>query len=184
MTEARAYRVADLMTPISNYPTLYSDATVEMALRMLQRRPQEAANFGFRRILVLDRESQKIRGVISIPLLLKSMEPNLLKRSPGVTAEGYWATRDSTTHPALEIFWSGVFNNGGSDLLNRTIGDFAKLPERLLTAEMALSEALIQLLTYETPMLPVVEGERVIAVLRLVDLFKLVTDRVLGEVHE
>lgn len=182
MTDTQNLTVADLMIPINEYPTLSADASLKDAFKLLSRRPVEAGNFGFRRVLVLENDG-RIKGILTIPLLLKGMEPALLATSPGEAAQGYWAQLDVREGMALEVFWDEVLKSPRQDLAEAPIGDLVTLPGKLVTPETSLARALAYLLAEEAPMLPVEEGGTVVAVVRLVDIFKVITQKILGA-HE
>ena len=183
MNELTNHLVSDLMIPINDYPTLSAEATLEDAFNLLKRRPIEAANFGYRRVLVMENDG-RIKGIITIPLLLKGMVPSLLAASPGESAEGYWATEDNQASAGQEVFWEEVLKSPRHNLIEKPLGDLVNPPEKTLTPDMPLARGLIYLLAQEAPILPVLEDDGVVAVLRLVDIFKLISDKILGENDE
>ena len=178
MNELTSHTVEELMVPINDFPTLSAEATLLDAFRMLCRPHHEGGPFGFRRILVLKNDG-RIKGLLTISLLLKAMEPALLNASPGERAEGYWSHDDGRDNLALELFWDEVMRSPQREVVKAHIGTLVAPPERIVTPETSLSRALSYLLTFNQPLLPVEESGTVVAVIRLVDIFNLVCAKVL-----
>jgi CBS domain-containing protein len=174
-------RVAgDLMVPIERYPHLPASASLREAVAAIRRGMTEAEGSGFRRVLVLD-ERGGLAGILTIPALLKALEPKSLKTGPAPVAQGYAAIADPEAGFALELYWERVLDGAAVPDLERTAGALVQPARATVTPDVRLARALGLMLAHETPMLPVVALGRVVGALRLVDVFDRVAAVLLEE---
>lgn len=177
---SRASAAGDLMVPIERYPHLPASASLREAVAAIRRGMTEAEGSGFRRVLVLD-EQGGLAGILTIPALLKAIEPKLLKTGPAPVMEGYAVIGAREAGFAMELFWERVLDGAAMPDLTRTAGALAQPARATVAPEARLARALGLMLAHEAPILPVVAGGRVQGVLRLVDVFDRIAATALEE---
>ncbi len=163
-----------LMIPLSRYPHIPATATLKEAIALIRSGFDVTEQFGFRRALVLG-EGHTLKGIISITGLLRGLEPQLLRATPGRSFQGF--VGDEGT--ALELFWDQVFAGGLREQALKLVGSVVRPIRATVRPGDRLSRALRLMLEEDAPILPVVEGDRVLGVIRLVDIFNEVATLVL-----
>ena len=133
----------------------------------------------YRNILVLD-DDDHLQGYLSLRDLIRAVGPDYLrKREPNLKGnqpfnfEGL--SQDLT---ALSSLWEEGFSNKVYDELAKPVSGYMTLMEDQISLEDHIARAIFMMLAHDVLILPVVEDEQVIGVVRLVDLFERIADSV------
>lgn len=167
----KAKKVRDLMVSLKEYPSIRENQSIKEAFTILKKNFEEGR--GYRSILVLDEKNQ-LKGVLSMIDLLKAVEPKFLKLSKPSAYQGL--IQDDST---LSILWEDLFFEESQKALQRPIKEVLTPIKAVVTPEDSLTKACFLLVSTDSRILPVIESGKVIGVIRLLDVFKEISEAVL-----
>jgi CBS domain-containing protein len=170
-TEPKPDSVASLMIPLARYPHLRADATIREAILLIHQGMAQPELSGFRRALVLEADATLV-GIVGMPTLLLGLEPEALRIEPGETYQGYVSASGSESGLAVQVYWERVFIQGFGHEPERPVRDVAQPVTVTVTPEDKLARALHLMLTGKLLILPVVRDDRVLGVIRLIEIFE------------
>ena len=151
-------KVKDLVIPLSEYPHMPYWATLREAIAQLN----VAFETGHHTVLVFD-EAYKLVGMLLQKDILRGLEPKF--------AEHY--------DDGVPIMWDALLETGSEERLAQPIKDFMSRAEVTVDPEDNILKASHIMLHEEAYLLPVMEGESLIGVVRMGDLFHHITSAVL-----
>ncbi len=157
MSDARQEKtVRDLLIPLTDYPHMPYWASLKEAMVQLTL-AQGGLSAGERRrtVLVFD-EAYKLQGILTQRDILRGIEPRFAQ------AQG----------KSADILWEDVLTAGARERSRKPIGDFMSPAGRSVEAGEGLLQASHAMLQEGLDLLPVVEGRKVLGVVRLDDLFQ------------
>jgi predicted transcriptional regulator len=152
-------KVKDLVIPISEYPHMPYWGTLKEAIVQLN----VAYETGHDTVLVFD-EAYKLVGMLSQRDILQGLEPKFAQHHE----EG------------VPIAWDNLLTSGGEQRLAKPIKDFMSEVRARVDADDSILKASHIMLTNKTTLLPAMEGEKMIGVVRMDDLFHDITNAVLN----
>lgn len=155
--EARK-KIKDLVIPLSDYPHMPYWGTLREAIVQLN----VAYETGYHAILVFD-EAYKLVGMLFQKDILKGLEPKF--------AQHY--------EDGVPIFWDDLLKAGSEKQLARPVREFMSGVKATIDVEDSILKASHIMLQEDTHLLPVMEGQKLIGVLRMSDLFQNITKAVL-----
>ena len=150
--------VKDLVIPLSEYPHMPYWATLREAIAQLN----VAFATGHHTVLVFD-EAYKLVGMLLERDILKGLEPKFAQHHE----EG------------VPILWDDLLKSGSEKQLALPIKEFMSGVVAKLDAEDNILKASHIMLQNDAYLLPVMEGEKLIGVVRMGDLFHNITSAVL-----
>jgi len=170
-------RVSDVYVKIDDYPNISLDAPIGHAIYMMHHVLDEKHKF--RSILVLD-DDDHLKGYLSLRDLIRAVGPDYLqKQNPDIKGNQPFnykgINQDLTT---LSLFWQEGFTLKLHDELKKPVADYMTLIEDQVTLDDPIAKCLSIMLLRDVLILPVVESERVVGVIRLVDLFDRIAENV------
>jgi len=176
-------RVTEIMVPLEDYATVPEDATMLDAVVALDRAQAEfdQSRYRHRAVLVYD-DQNNIVGKVSQMDLLRALEPKIdkLMNAGALARTGY--SLDYYQSMARHGLWSKPLDDLCRKAAGLRVKDFMYAPveDEFIQEEADLNEAVHRLVVGKHHSLLVTRGEdsRIIGVLRLTDVFKLVTERV------
>jgi len=168
-------RVQDVYLKIADYPNVPLNAPIGHAFHIMHHVLEDKTKF--RTILVLD-DDDHLMGYLSLRDLIRAVGPDYLHKSrPNVKGhqpfEGF--SQDLT---ALSLIWQDGFTLKLQDELKKPVSEYMTLMEDMVSLGDPIAKALYIMLFRDVLMLPVVENECVVGVIRLVDLFERIADNV------
>ncbi|MEN3039497.1 MAG: CBS domain-containing protein [Candidatus Kryptonium sp.] len=169
----RSKKVKDLMVPLKEYPSVKENQNLKEAFIILRKNFEEGK--GYRSILVVDDKNQ-LRGVLSMIDLIKAVEPRFLKLSKPAGYQGL--IQDDST---LSILWEDLFLEECQKVAQKPIKEILMPIKATVTPNDSLTKAAFLLVSTDSRILPVIDDGKIIGVIRLVDIFKEITDIVLAE---
>lgn len=155
----RTRKVKDLIIPLSEYPHMPYWGTLKEAIVQLN----VAYETGHHTVLVFD-EAYKLVGMLTQKDILRGLEPKFAKHYE----EG------------VPVAWDDLLKAGSEKRLSSPIKEFMSEVMAKLEAEDSILKASHIMLLKDTYLLPVMEGEKLIGVVGMGDLFHEITNAVLN----
>lgn len=163
-------KAGELMVPISEYPHIGENAAIKDAFSILRKNFEEG--MGYRSVLVLN-EKEQLKGVIGLSDLIRAVEPGFLKVK-SVTYQGV-----SPEYPALTVIWQEMFSEKCREEAGKPVKEVMTPVHAAVTLEDSIAKVAYLLIMTKSRILPVLDKEKVIGVVRLVDVFNEIADVVL-----
>jgi len=151
-------KVKDLVIPLNEYPHMPYWATLREAIAQLN----VAFETGHHTVLVFD-EAYKLVGMLLQKDILKGLEPKFA----GHYEEG------------VPVLWDALLESGSEERLAQPIKDFMSDAGTTVDGEDSILKASHIMLNENAYLLPVMEGDSLIGVVRMGDLFHHITNAVL-----
>lgn len=158
--------VRDHIIPIDRYPSVNENQTLGEAVRALLSYTCGNDRLRYSELLVLNGQSQLV-GHLSLQAILKALDKRLVDVPRVKEHEG-----KSSEFPNLSILWEESFLNNCSLKKNTPILEFMLREIRHVKAGDSLVKALAIVLQSNEDILPVLENETVVGVIRLEEIFK------------
>jgi CBS domain-containing protein len=158
-------KVRDVMIPIEEHPRIPYNSTMGEALIEIR----DYLHKGYRHVLVFD-ERFRLVSVLSLRDILKSMIPEYLRDTIVTKYEGYALPDDAS----LSILWQESFFAECKQMSQRPISEILKAVKVTVEADMPVIKALYLMLREDVNMLPVVEDNIVIGVIRMAHILDMV----------
>jgi len=162
--------VSDVYVKIDDYPNISQDAPIGHAIYMMHHVLVDKHKF--RSILVLD-DDDHLKGYLSLRDLIRAVGPDYLhKQRPNVKGNQPFdfkgLDQDLT---ALSLVWQDGFSLKLHEELHKPVADYMTLIEDQVSLGDPIAKCLYIMLFRDLLILPVVEDNHVVGVIRLVDLF-------------
>ncbi len=164
-------KVQDLMIPLEDYPHIPYWFTLRQAMAILR----EAAitfegQFEPLAVLVFD-EKYRLMGILSLRDIIKGLEPRFLyEKITPAQAEG-----------ELPGSLRGLFGPELQKASQRPVSEFMKPNEVTINGDDSIAKALFLMIKGKVSRLPVLQDHKLAGLIRLSDLFKEISDIVLGD---
>lgn len=165
--------VNDYLTPLADYPHVRDDVTLREVYATLKHHYDSAEQF--RSVLVLD-AGDRLVGVLGFRELLHALLPDYLKPHEPANFEGGRGDLAS-----LAPLWQEDCATQCRRAAAMPVGAHVIEAKATIAGSDPLVKAIYLFATLNTNILPVVESERVVGVLRRVDVMAAVADAVLAE---
>lgn len=155
--------IKDICVPLAEYPHLQDRATLKDAFTVLH----EAYTTGkrYRHILVLNDKGQ-LAGILGMRDILRGLFPDYLRTGEHSHHEG-----PIPDFPALTLIWAETFQSQYSAAAEHPIKGFMGGIPGKVGIDDPITKAAYLLVVHDTSMLPVVDGERLVGVVRMIDVF-------------
>lgn len=170
-------KVKDVYISIDDYPNISLDAPIGHAFHMMHHVIDYQHKY--RTILVLD-DDDHLKGYLSIRDLIRAVGPDYLnKKRPAVKGNQPFnfdgLGQDLTV---LSLIWQEGFTLKMHDELAKPVSEYMTLMEDQVALDDPIAKSLYLMLFHDVLVLPVVEDEQVVGVIRMVDLFERIADSV------
>lgn len=152
-------KVKDLVIPLSDYPHMPYWGSLKEAIVQLN----VAYETGHHTVLVFD-EAYKLVGMLLQKDILRGLEPKFARHYE----EG------------VPIAWDDLLRSGAEKRLERSVKDFMSDVKARLDAEDSILKASHIMLEEDAYLLPVLDGDKLIGIVRMGDLFHEITNVVLN----
>jgi len=169
--------VKDLYISIDDYPNVSLDAPIGHAINIMHHVLGDKNKY--RNILVLD-DDDHLKGYLSLRDLIRAVGPDYLhKKHPDVKGnqpfnfEGL--TQDLTS---LSLLWEDGFTARLHEELKKPVSKYMTLMQDQVLLEDHISKCMYLMLFLDVIVLPVVENDQVIGVVRQVDVFECIAESV------
>ncbi len=162
-------KVKDLMIPLEDYPHIPYWFTLRQAMAIVREAAIKFEGFMPRSVLVFD-EKYRLMGLLTLRDIIKGLESRFLKNTDMIKAD-----------PSLAILIRDLFGPGLKEASQRPVSEVMSPIKVTVNAEDTLAKALFLMIKENVGMMPVLRENKVAGMIRLSDLFKLISDFVLGE---
>jgi CBS domain-containing protein len=166
-------RVRDILVPLTEYPNIRDTATLRDAFAVLQ--DAFAKGRRYRHILVLDGSGHLV-GLLGIRDILHGVFPDYLR-----TGEKHRFEGAQPDFPALTLIWQETCATQCKEAAKHPIKDFMGAVPDTIKPDDPLTLAAYLMVIHNSSMLPVVESQRVIGVVRVIDVFNEASKAVLHD---
>ncbi len=165
--------VRDFHIPIKDYPHIDASSSVCKAMVLMHSSLTEGQKY--RTILVTD-EQQHLMGYLSLRDLIRAVGPPYLrKKAPQIKGhQPFQLVEQDFT--ALSLIWQEGFTDKIREEAKRPVAEVMTLVDRTVKLDDPFAKCVYLMLTQDVLILPVVEDEKVLGVVRLVDAFDLIAD--------
>ena len=151
-------KIKDMVIPVSEYPHIPYWGTLREAIVQFNA----AYEIGHHTVLVFD-EAYKLVGMLLQKDVLKGLEPKF--------AQHY--------EDGVPIFWDELLQTGSEKRLVRPVKEFMSEVKAIIDIDDSILKASHIMLQEDNDLLPVMEGDKLIGVLRMDELFHEITSTVL-----
>jgi CBS domain-containing protein len=163
-------KVKDVMIPLEDYPHIPHWFTLRQAMAIVwEASLKSGGSYLPRSVLVFD-ENKKLMGIITLRDIIKGLEPKFLQESTVAKVEA-----------ALTVLLEQLFAPEIKELANRPVSEVMGPVEFTVAADDPLTRALAIMLMEHVGMMPVIQEDTVVGMIRLSDIFRVISQAVLEE---
>ena len=167
---ATGKKVTDLMIPLEDYPHIPYWFTLRQAMAIVREASIKfEVSFEPRAVLVFD-EKYQLMGMLTLRDIIKGLEPKFLKETALIKAD-----------PSLTILTKDLLGPGMKEASQKAVSEVMSPIKVMVSAEDPIAKALFLMIKENVGMMPVMQEKKVAGMIRLSDLFKVISDVVLGE---
>ena len=166
-------RVREMMIPLEEYPWVRIDDTLKYAVRVMEEAHLQVGRRASlpRVLLVFDRDDDLV-GIVRRRDIMRGLEPDFLVEQPLDKRVRYF---DVGLDPHLsELSVDGDFQKvvkGLRDQSSRPVGDVLRPIHTSLGPDDLIMKAVYEMVSLNESLIPVVEDDRLVGVIRSVDVF-------------
>lgn len=161
----------DFMVPIEEYPHIEASSSICDAMLMMHSNLAEAHKY--RTILVTD-EKQHLLGYLSLRDLIRAVGPRYLRKE-APDYKGHQPFRGIPSDlSALSLIWQEGFTVKIREEARKSVGDMMTLIENTASPEDPFAKCIYLMLMQDELIIPVEDSDKVIGVIRMVDIFELI----------
>jgi CBS domain-containing protein len=163
-------KVKDLMIPLEDYPHIPYWFTLRQAMAIVR----EAAikfegSFEPRAVLVFD-EKYQLLGILTLRDIIRGLEPRFLKETDLIKAD-----------PSLTVLFGDLFGPNMKEQSQKPVSEVMSPIKITVGAQDNVVKALYLMIKKNVGLMPVMEDNKVIGMVRLSDLFNEISRIVLGD---
>lgn len=159
--------------PMTDYPHIDATSSVCKAIVLMHSSLMESHKY--RTILVAD-EQQRLLGYLSLRDLTRAVGPPYLrKKAPQISGHQPFQTTDQDLS-ALSLIWQEGFTEKIREEAKRPVAEVMTLFDKTVTMDDPFAKCVYLMLAQNILILPVVEDDKVLGVVRMVDIFELIAD--------
>jgi CBS domain-containing protein len=165
-----AKKVKDLMIPLEDYPHIPYWFTLRQAMAIVREAAIKFEGaFEPRAVLVFD-EKYQLMGMLTLRDIIKGLEPRFLQESGLIKMD-----------PSLTVLVGDLFGPGLKEASQKPVSEVMSPIRVTVEAGDPIAKALSLMIKENVGLMPVIQEHRVAGMVRLSDLFKEVSDLVLGD---
>lgn len=156
--------IRDICVPLDEYPNVRDHAIFREAFAVLYK--GFAAGKRFRHVLVLNDKDQLV-GLLGIRDILRGMFPDYL-RTQEASERSQAPVPD---FPSLTLIWAETCQTQCREAATKPIRGFTAPVPVSVALDDPITKAAYLMVIHDASMLPVVDGDRVAGVVRMIDVF-------------
>ena len=163
-------RVKELMIPLEDYPHIPYWFTLRQAMAIVRE-----ANIKFegtfepRAVLVFD-EKYQLMGILTLRDIIRGLEPRFMQESGLIKAD-----------PNLALLMGDLFGPGMREASQKPVSEVMSPIKITVQGSDPIAKAIFLMIKEDVGMMPVIQDSKVAGMIRLSDLFKEISDMVLGD---
>ena len=163
-------KVKELMIPLEDYPHIPYWFTLRQAMAIVR----EAAikfegSFEPRAVLVFD-EKYQLMGILTLRDIIKGLEPRFMHETALVKSD-----------PNLTVLMGDLFGPGMREASQKPVSEVMSPIKITVQGSDPIAKALFLMIKEGVGVMPVIQDSKVAGMVRLSDLFKEISDMVLGD---
>jgi len=163
-------KVKDLMIPLEDYPHIPYWFTLRQAMAIVREAAVKfEGSFEPRAVLVFD-EKYQLMGILTLRDIIKGLEPRFLKETDLVKAD-----------PSLTVMMGDLFGPGLKEASQKPVSEVMSPIKVTTQGGDPLAKAIFLMIKENVGLMPVIQDHKVAGMIRLSDLFKEISDLVLGD---
>lgn len=170
-----ASQIRDIVVPLDEYPKVHEEATLHDAFVALNA--GYASGKRYRHLLVLNRQDQLV-GLLGIHDLLRGLFPDYLRTGEGGRHAYAGPVPD---FPALTLVWAETCREQCPVAAGKPVREFMSPVLAKVGPDDPITKAAYLMVIHDKSMLPVAAGDRLVGVVRLIDVFNEATKVVLHD---
>ncbi len=166
-------RVRDMMISLEDYPWVRIDDTLKYAVRVMEEaRLVVGDRASLPRVLLVFDHDDDLVGIVRRRDIMRGLEPNFLVNKPLEQRVKFFemAVDPHLSELSAEVDFDNVIK-GLRSQGNRPVGDVLRPVTTSLAPDDQIMKAVYEMVSMNESLIPVVEDERLIGVIRSVDLF-------------
>ncbi|MFZ5634341.1 MAG: CBS domain-containing protein [Bacillota bacterium] len=150
------------MKPLETFSSVSADTSLRNAVYILKNSVSaQSLNPGTNYLLVF--ENKSLIGFVSVPELFASVQPPNLRDD--------WYRGWNVTNWVEPVFMKGLFTRLCSEVAEKPVRNIVEPITTTLSAESTLEEAVFKFYREKRDMIPVMENDRLVGIIRACDLF-------------
>jgi CBS-domain-containing membrane protein len=162
-------RVRDVMIPLTQYPAVRDTATLREAVGVLERAQIEVGGRkSLPRVLLVFDAIEVMVGYVRRRDLMRGLEPKFLVVQPLAYRKKLF---DIAVDPNLSELPYDRVVTGIREQASRPVSDVMRPVETVVQADDHLMKAVYEMVSQDLSLIPVLEGQRLVGVVRSVELF-------------
>ena len=169
-------KVKDLMIPLVDYPHIPYWFSVRQAIGMIKAAAVEPQSKIDPRIVLVFDEKCQLLGSLGFKEMLAGIEPRFLRRPEATHMQG---AQPLGQDPLLGMLWQDLFGRGCKEEANKPVKDVMTPVKATVKAEDPVVKAAYTIVQAGLEIVPVMEGDTVVGIARLDDIFNEITSVVL-----
>jgi len=163
-------KVKELMIPLEDYPHIPYWFTLRQAMAIVREAALKfEGSFEPRAVLVFD-EKYQLMGILTLRDIIKGLEPRFMHETALVKAD-----------PNLSVLMGDLFGPGMREASQKPVSEVMSPIKVTIQGNDLLAKAIFMMIQENVGMMPVVQDGKVAGMVRLSDLFKEISDMVLGD---
>ena len=163
-------KVKDLMIPLEDYPHIPYWFTLRQAMAIVREAAVKfEGTFEPRAVLVFD-EKYQLMGILTLRDIIKGLEPRFLKETDLVKAD-----------PSLTVMMGDLFGPGLKEASQKPVSEVMSPIKVTVQGSDPIAKAIFLMIKADVGLMPVIQENKVAGMIRLSDLFKEISDMVLGD---
>jgi CBS domain-containing protein len=163
-------KVKDLMIPLEDYPHIPYWFTLRQAMAIVREAAVKfEGSFEPRAVLVFD-EKYQLMGILTLRDIIRGLEPRFLQETNLVKGD-----------PSLTILMGDLFGPGLKEASQKPVSEVMSPIKVTAQGNDPVAKAIFLMIKADVGMMPVIQENKVAGMVRLSDLFKEMSDLVLGD---
>lgn len=162
-------KVKDLMIPLEDYPHIPYWFTLRQAMAIVREASIKFEGYLPRSVLVFD-EKYHLLGMLTLRDIIRGLEPSFLKESDLIKPD-----------PSLTVLLQDLLSPALKEASQKPVSDVMSPIKVTVGADESMGKALFLMMKENVGVVPVMQENKVVGMIRLSDLFKVVSDFVLGD---
>jgi CBS domain-containing protein len=158
------------MIPLEDYPHIPYWFTLRQAMAIVREASiRFEGSFEPRAVLVFD-EKYQLMGMLTLRDVIKGLEPRFLHETSLIKSD-----------PSLLVLTKDFFGPGLREASQKQVSEVMSPIKIAVEGEAPIAKALFLMIKENVGMMPVLQNNKVAGMVRLSDLFKEISDLVLGD---
>jgi CBS domain-containing protein len=162
--------VKELMIPLEDYPHIPYWFTLRQAMAIVREANIKfEGSFEPRAVLVFD-EKYQLMGILTLRDIIKGLEPRFMHETALVKSD-----------PNLALLMGDLFGPGLKEASQKPVSEVMSPIKVTVQGDDPLAKAVFLMIKENVGAMPVIQDSKVAGMIRLSDLFKEISDMVLGD---